>query len=158
MSDVDKIIRIFVDFLNASWNIVDPLTSGREYSSDEASRNDWLQANWEILIERKILPLNSYLDVYGEGADFNGQSSRITDPACVSSHYISILVSKSVDLLNDQMIIDDRYILDEFVSFSGGFYKVCSPFKHVLIYDKQTRCERVFAISDVKFELVGIVV
>lgn len=77
--NIGKAMRLFVNYLNATWNIVEPLILNRDYTSDENSRSDWIQANWELLVERKVLPLNDYLEVYGAGADFNGKSSRITD-------------------------------------------------------------------------------
>ena len=75
--DLNQIIRMFSMFLNNSWNIVIPLLRNRSYTTDESSINDWIQSNWEILVERKILEINNDLEVYGSGADFNEESSRI---------------------------------------------------------------------------------
>jgi len=65
----DNAIRIFSEFLNSSWTIVNQLLIDRNYTSNEDSLNDWLQSNWEFLVERKILKLNDNLEVYGDGAD-----------------------------------------------------------------------------------------
>lgn len=71
---IDKAIKNFADFLNSSWLIVYPLLVERSYTSNEESINDWLQANWELLVERKVLNINEYLEVYGDGADYHGAS------------------------------------------------------------------------------------
>ena len=67
--EIDKAIRIFSDFLNSSSEIVTPLLIDRHYTSDESSIGDWLQANWEILVEKKVLKQNEYLEIYSDGAD-----------------------------------------------------------------------------------------
>mgnify|MGYP000073187604 FL=1 len=63
-----------------------------------------MQANWELLVERKILPLNEYLEVYGDGADFNGISSRITDINIAATHYLSVFIHHGTDLLTNEKI------------------------------------------------------
>lgn len=69
--DINIAIRIFARFLNCSWDIIKPLLPNRHYSSsDDASMADWVQANWEILVEKKILLPDEYLGFYGDGADF----------------------------------------------------------------------------------------
>jgi len=154
--NIDSAIRIFADFLNLTWITVDPLTSGRDYTSDESSKSDWVQANWELLVERKVLPLNNYLDVYGEGADFNGSSSRITDVDSYPTFSVCVIVDNADDVLNNQGIYNSKYFFDRFVGFVNGFYVDSSPFEYVLIHDDSTGMERVFFISDVKFELQEI--
>lgn len=67
--EIDKAIRIFSDFLNSSWEIVTPLLIDRNYTSDESSIGDWLQSNWEILVKKKVLKQNEYLEIYSDGAD-----------------------------------------------------------------------------------------
>src|SRR5690606_2936732 len=102
--DIDKAIRVFSDFLNKSWGVIIPLLSDRSYTTDESSKSDWLQSNWEILVERKVLQLNEYLEVYGEGADFNGVSSRITNIGSFPTHFVKVLVNNDKDILNNSEI------------------------------------------------------
>ncbi len=45
------------------------------------SINDWYQSNWEILVENPLMNrgiVKSVIDVYGDGADCNGSSSRVS--------------------------------------------------------------------------------
>lgn len=150
---IDKAIRIFSDFLNKSWDTIAPLLSGRAYTSDENAKSDWLQSNWEMLVERKVLQLNEYLEVYGEGADFNGESSRITDIESMPTHSVKVLVGRSKDILNNLEMEPAEYDFERLVGFKNGFYIDVPPFNFTLVQDNNIGCERVFLLEEVKFEL-----
>lgn len=150
--NIDKAIRLFSVFLNDSWSSITPLLYERLYTTDESSINDWIQANWEILVERKILPINEFLDIYGEGADFNSKSSRITDLLAQPTYYVNVHIEKGTDILNNIEIINEKYRFEKLVGFANGFYTISPPFDYVLIQDEE---ERVFPLELVKFELVG---
>ncbi len=151
---IDKAIRVFVEFLNSSWSQVEEILMNRDYTTNEDSVDDWLQANWELLVERKILKINEYLEVYGDGADFNGESSRITDPSELPTYRVAIKAinnNKIFDYLNKEDVLLNNVTFDKIVGFKNGFYTLKPEFKYVLIVDNEL--ERVLAIEDVKFEL-----
>ena len=156
---VDNAIKIFASFLNNSWNTISPLIRERSYTSNEDSLNDWLQANWEVLVERKILNLGKYLEVYGDGADFNGASSRITNIDALP-HFRIIIKSTSsrkvYDILNENFIQVDGLVFYKFIKFENNFYKEEPFFDHVLAVDTFD-VERVFFIDDIRFELEKII-
>lgn len=154
--DIDKAIRIFSDFLNKSWGVIIPLLSDRSYTTDESSKSDWLQSNWEILVERKVLQLNEYLEVYGEGADFNGESSRITDIESFPTHSVKVLVNNEKDVLNNSEVESSEYTFERLVGFRDGFYTDIPPFDFVLVQDEDIGIERVFLLKEIKFELQSI--
>jgi len=152
--DVDKSIRVFIDFLNHSWNAAMPVLRNRDYCSDESSLNDWLQANWEFLVERAILKNGDYLEVYGEGADFNGASSRISDFKALPNFSIEVRQQGDdpiTDKLNNEMVFVNDANFVEFVSFREGFYHKEPIFDSVLLDD--SGIERVVSINQVVFGL-----
>jgi len=163
--NVDEAIRLFSKFLNASWDIVIPSLANRTYTSSpgtphESSIGDWLQANWELLVEQKVLTLEKHLEVYSDGADFHGSSSRIIDNDILPEIMINILLkeSGSTDVLNNEIIISGDFKFDRLVAFKNDFYVESPPFDHVLVFDSKKEVnfrsfERVFSIEDVKFEL-----
>lgn len=154
--NIDNIIIRFSKFLDASWDIVYVLLINRSYTTDESSVNDWLQANWEFLVERKLLEINQFLEPYGDEADFNGSSSRITDVNSLPTHYILVKGKenkKIQDLLNNQIVNCNELVFDKLVGFEKGFYEFKAPFKYVLVYDQIINIERVFNLNDVTFEL-----
>lgn len=154
--EIDKAIKIFVDFLNSSWTIVYQLLLNRDYTSNEDSINDWLQANWELLVERKVLKVNEYLEVYGEGADYNGISSRITDSEALPNFKVIVKTKNGnsiFDVLNNEQVRFENVTFNKIVGFKSGFYTLEPEFKYVLITDDNLELERVVAISDIEFEL-----
>lgn len=154
--DIDIAIRHFAEFMNESWASVMPLLEDRSYTTNESSIADWLQLNWEILVERKVLKLNQYLEVYGEGADFNGASSRITDVSALPNYAVKVRFGKEVyDFLNDESVFITNSDFIEFVSFKDGFYQREPNFEFVLLEDN-SGLERVVPIEEVKFDLEEI--
>jgi hypothetical protein len=151
--NINRAIKVFAEFLNVSWSITDPLISKRTYTSDESSRNDWIQANWEILVERKVLPLNEYLEVYGEGADFNGASSRITDIEANATYSIRVFIKNATDILSNERIQSNEYAFERLVGFKYSFYVDSPPFEYVLVQDEDIGIERVFPIKNVEFKI-----
>ena len=153
---IDKAIRVFATFMNKSWEEVNQLLVDRDYTSNESSVNDWLQSNWELLIERKVLKINEYLEVYGDGADFNGASSRITDPNSAANFRIKIkpkIGNRVFDILNEEEIIPSNLIFDRLVGFRDGFYVLEPEFNFVLFNDEDIGIERVLRLNDVEFVL-----
>ena len=153
-------IRQFSSFLNATFNIVYPLLKERSYTSDEESVNDWLQSNWELLVERKVLGKNEYLEAYGDGADFYGASSRIMDVEALPTHKVVVKIgknSKVQDLLNNETIqLDNNLIFDRLVGFQDGFYTNKSEFNYVLLNDEINDIERVISLKNVEFKILKI--
>lgn len=154
--NIDKAIRVFSDFLNSSWIIVSQLLLNRDYTSNEDSINDWFQANWELLVERKVLRVNEYLEVYGEGADYNGSSSRIVDPEVLPNFKVVIKSrngDKVLDILNNEQVSLGNINFEKLVGFKNGFYTFEPEFKYALLTDDNLGLERVVALEDVVFEL-----
>jgi len=153
---VDQVVRLFAQYLNSCWIFCIPLLKERSYAPDKQSINDWLQVNWELLVERKILRIGDYLEVYGEGADYNGASSRMTDIEALPNYRISINGKGSIkvfDVLNNEEFHIKDYSFEMFVSFFDGWYKLEPPFNHALLVDHNSKLERVIAIDEVQFEL-----
>lgn len=151
---VDAVLRKFVDYLNGSWNFFDSLLLQRSYTSDEQSINDWLQVSWEILVEKNILQMGEFLEVYGDGADYCGTSSRITDVNALPNFRIVVKPKHGemlFDLLNNVSIKNSQFIFDRFVSFEHGWYKLTPVFNCVLGIDNISGVERVLNIDSIVF-------
>jgi len=152
-------MKIFMEFLNSTWDLVNPLIVDRFYTcSDEDSYSDWIEANWEMLVEKKLLNLDEYLEPYGSGADIYGASDRITEPENGSTHRViinSLNGDEVYDFLNEEFITLNNNIFYEFVSFRSGFYFRNPEFNHVLFYDNKGE-ERVIKVDNVKYSLVTI--
>ena len=152
---IDQAIRIYADFLNMSWISIAKLIDTKNNKAGEISIYDWLQANWEILVERKVLNMDEHLEIYDEGADYNGESSRITDLQALPTHKIIVRIkngSHVFDFLNDENVVLDNVTFDKLVGFKEGFYVMEPEFKYILLTDNNG-LERVIALDDIEFGL-----
>lgn len=150
---VDLSIKMFANFLNSSWDIAFQILQ-KDYLM-----NDWLQANWELLVEQQILKPNDYLEVYGEGADLIGTSSRITIPEALSNYKIEVKPKNKnyvFDILNNEKTPLENVCFDKFVGFENNFYVLKPDFKYALIMDKNIHLERVVSIDELDFCIVKL--
>lgn len=94
---------------------------------DDELIDDWLQSNWEILVESQVCkPGTEFLEVYGEGADCNASSSRVWLPDALPTHRILVCLEKdSTNLLTGSVINKTSnvpIVFDRFVSWDGEYY------------------------------------
>lgn len=137
---VTTLIKEFSKFLNISMPLVQNIIKGHSINTgaiDEYIQDDWLQANWEFLVEYG-LGVGIFLEVYGNGADCYGASSRITYNTALPTHFItckSNSESPLTDLLSKNELLneDTNLILDRLVAMTDdGWYAELSPFDKVL--------------------------
>lgn len=60
-SDVTKHILKFKNFLNKCWGELDKLMENHDWENDGEFLDEWVQVNWEFLVERELLKLHGYL-------------------------------------------------------------------------------------------------
>jgi len=135
MISINNLLTQFSNLLVLYWEIL--LLLAKEDSSGSL-KDDWLQANWELIVEGLLDDRNIVLEVYGDGADCNGESSRVLYPDRQATHRLicKSLDSKYVyDALNEQSldITQDDIIFDRFVSIGeDGWYYELPPFDKIL--------------------------
>jgi hypothetical protein len=59
--EITSHILNFRNFLNSSWPLLDALMEVHDWDEDGNFTLDWIQANWEFLIERELLGEGRYL-------------------------------------------------------------------------------------------------
>lgn len=164
--NVDEIVRKFQQFLEASWQSVEsalPLTPEGEHF-----RLDWLQTNWEILVEAVIYPGGtSFLEFYGEGAECNGASSRVWNPAAKATHRICCVPkdgSEVTDLVTGSSIEPQDLDFFGFGNWDGKWYVTQPPFNVVVLDSREgvfragRRIVDVFIVrlEEVRFEIQAL--
>jgi len=147
---VDDAIKRFSEFLNVSFEM-----ASLTFVHEKHLLNDWLQANWELLVEQTVLKPNEFLDVYGDGGDANGSSSRIIDPEALPNFKISLMTQngKVFDVLNGEDADANTLVFENLVGFRNGFYLLEPDFNYILATDNKAQCERVLLIDDIEFVL-----
>jgi len=132
---INNLLTHFSNLLFLYWE--DLLLLVKEDSSGSL-KDDWLQANWELIVEGLLDDKNIVLNVYGDGADCNGESSRVLYPDRQQTHRLICkpLVGKHVyDVLNEQSldVTQDDIVFDRFVSIGDdGWYYELPPFNKIL--------------------------
>ena len=116
------------------WSKVKNLES---LDTTKSFKDDWLQANWELIVERRLGNFDLYLEIYGEGTGYNVESSRVLFPDKQATHNI-ILSSKNEDKLYDclgESLIDDKIesiIFQKFVTIKAdSWYYEEMPFNMI---------------------------
>jgi hypothetical protein len=150
MKCTDLIIS-FRDFISNSWENIKLFYENLDEEEKEIFLNDWLQANWEILVERSICETNEFLEVYGYGADCNGQSSRVIYPEILPTHKITCKVKNNElvkDFMTDKLIQIENVDFMGFVNFKNKYFEIAPPFDFILLSSDK---DIVLSISDIEF-------
>lgn len=156
MENLNFLLSTFQSFLSNSWATVETAFSG-EYG--ETKKADWLQANWELLVEDGLADNSIVLLIYGDGADIGaGASSRVTFPDLGETHHITVLSNKNaeLDLLNDQLIDYSKgeLIFDRLVAIKNdGWYYEEHPFDKILCLQNGKKI--IVPFKRAKFELTA---
>jgi hypothetical protein len=115
---------------------------------------DWLQANWELFIEGSFSSEAIRVEIYGEGADINGSSSRVTFPNDIPTASVKCIWSDVIeDKLTHKMVkFKEPILFEKFVTVKDGWYYEDCPFDAVLVQIEGK--ETIFDLKDVSFVLV----
>ena len=115
----------FLNFLNSSYvNFKEVKLMVNNPDLAEELINDFYQANWEIFVEAIICKSGKeFLEVYGEGADCNKNSSRVSFTNKDATHKI-ICKTKEGNLLFDintkEKIELDLFKFNSFISLNNN--------------------------------------
>jgi hypothetical protein len=148
-------IKRFQGFLVQTNSIVEDCKK----SSFEEFQSNFLQANWELIVEYTIsfnMKRKVFLEVYGEGADGEDGSSRITFKEKLATHKLVFKpIEESVlDCLN-KASVGEALIFDKLVTIKDGWYFSAFPFDCVLGLDSKGD-RYVFRVEDVNWTLENV--
>lgn len=148
--NIDSIIKLFRVYLNDSWKVVSEFSKYFPDENREEFFNNFFQSGWEMLVE---MPLNIFLEVYGEGSDLNDDivlSSRIWHPEIQENYKVICKINKSVK----------DYYNSEFVDFKEGVFKkfinedlIESPPFNIAIVLDECDTELAFNVDDITFDI-----
>jgi len=135
MRNITKEINVFREFLLRNWGFFSFFNDTNRDSLEEEERlENWLEANWEIIVECEICTPNETLQHYGNGADM-GMSSKIFS---FRTNYSMIRCESKEGLLFDYLSTSNvdvnGYNFYQFVTKSGpNYYKSRAPFDYALL-------------------------
>ncbi|MDB2438069.1 hypothetical protein N9W89_05095 [Hellea sp.] len=143
----------FRDFIAKNWEFITALDAQDE---SDALLIDWLQANWEIIVEQQLKNPKIIFEFYGDGAD-NGRSSRIQQSEAIPTHEVVCLPKNGTgifDYLNkvEHNVDTNALVFDRFVTMrSDGWYYEEPPFDKGLCYANNK--EVIVNLDEIKFQL-----
>jgi hypothetical protein len=153
--NTDVVLRSFAAFLTAGWSEASALLSLVDQPDDYLA--DWTQANWEILVEAVLLPGGTgFLEVYGDGADCNGASSRVFLPEALPTHRILCAPAQGSplrDLADGRSVNPSNMTFWGFVHWDGKTYSARPEFNAVLLEGDEIA---ILSVEDIEFCLVDI--
>lgn len=158
MKKIDYIVLSFLNFLNTTNKIFQDLKKLIEDSDYlDGLQNDYLQANWEIIVESLICePGIEFLQVYGEGADCNEISSRVCFPEKLATHIIKVkpkIRKEILDRNTNEKIETEDYFFNSFVSHSNKEDNSKPVYNSILLEHKNEDKYVVVDVIDVFFEM-----
>ena len=155
MKSLSELIGIYRALLNNMWDQLQGFALG---NTGDSFLDDWKQSNWELIVESNLCEEERvFLEPYGEGADYYGESSRIIQPEALPTHAVYCQSEKSViDRLTGTPIFipKEGLPLECFVALREGWYYEEPPFDCVLIMKDDEQL--VFKIEDIRFVLTKI--
>jgi hypothetical protein len=89
--DITYQVKSFRDFLVASWPLLDTLMKGHDWGEDVCFSDEWIQVNWEFLIERELLGEGKYIFPLF-------CNNRITFPESVANYMVTCKVEQREEL------------------------------------------------------------
>ncbi len=157
---VNAVIKQFVSFINVSNDGIKQLYSNienekRNIDLADILENGYYQFIWEIIVESQICSKGDYLEPYGDGADFYGESSRVVYPEKFANKKIIVSVVNKVDYFSKISKFNQNLDFIKFVSFNGKEYSVTKPFDFVLC-ENQLGKQLLFRFEDVDFWIINI--
>ena len=154
----NEIVGSFRKFLNSAWEpFIECIQSFEEHIKEDFIDN-WLQFNWELLVEYPLCDYHEYLQAYWNGADCNGLSDRVLNSKASATHKI-ICTSKTGTTLTNKFdnkpIEIEKLNFQKFVSYQGNTtYLDIPPFNFILLEGNEELV--IVEISEVIFKIVPI--
>jgi hypothetical protein len=152
--DVTEYVRKYQAFLNSSWPYLDNLMKYHDWDNDVSLIDDYVQSNWEILIEREILGKNRYLTPLSVP-----MIHRVTQVGSKASHSIVTKIPSGAKAQHSGKLVSEGTILRLFgfcTALKGEGFGWYPPFDFVnLVLDPKKEIF-IVPLSELTFYLVEL--
>ena len=131
--DVTDAVEAFHEILTNGWPVLKRL-AGEDTTGSYL--DDWMEANWEMVIEASIPPSEGVvIEPYASGADCNIPSSRVWQPDRIPNTPVYVRYTGNEPLVNtvDGLEVGGIMRLSSFCTIEDGWPKVGSPFDFALL-------------------------
>lgn len=152
-ADVTCHIKRFRNYLAGVWHIMEELIKNHDWEKDPHFIEDWLQANWEYLVEQELLGLGKYLMPFRRCAF----GKRIKNPDEIPGYVIRVDPDLFIDAESGKLVKTPRPLrLCGFSMPMEKGYAVKPPFYYGDMVDDETgKCYR-WCLVSMRFSLVKL--
>lgn len=134
----------FQQFMLNSWPQMDQIMRGLDWDNDAYFIDRWIQANWELMVEKQIDAGDITLPPYGYDSNPN---SRYTRAGVVADHRIVCKLKKN----------QEKYAFLGFTSKAGDKLKLEPPFDYVCVVELNSKIINSFYVGEVDFFIEKII-
>lgn len=136
---INQLIINFRSFLIACWPSMSEILEQLDWDESPYFLDDWIQANWELMVEKQILDPGQLLVPYG----------YCSSPECRYTYKDENLTHRVTCKKNGQPV--PQYNFFCFVAKSDGVSKIEPPFDFVNVEDFKTGDRLSLPFKDVDF-------
>ena len=150
--DITTHIRKFRDFLNACWPHLDDLMADHDWDDDGRFIDDWMQVNWELLVERELLGKQRFLTPL---STFYSRA-RITSPHQKANYIVYAKSDKQLfDMRQPGVLLpqDKTLRLYSFCKRLKNGFGLYPPFDLADVVVDSTKKSYIVPFDDVRFYL-----
>ena len=151
--DITQHIRTFRNFLNAAWPNLDALMEAHDWDEDGGFTVDWIQVNWELLVERELLGKENFL----APLEWN---NRITFPEKHAKYKVICKIPDGLEI-KDWILKSNNYegeelLISGFCTPRGISYGLYPPFDFVELCSPNKKKIYIIPIDSCRFFLNSI--
>jgi hypothetical protein len=153
MKNVTTHILKFRKFLIDVWGDLDTLMEDHDWDEDGCFIDEWLQTNWELLVERELLGKTGFLNSFGI---FHGRK-RYHNEIVKNTHEIICLPRHGVDLVDDEtkksIPNGTRLVFHIFLKKLDVSHGLYPPFDYAGVVSEGRKYRYMVPVKDVEFFL-----
>lgn len=146
---VEEIVLFFRQFLIKSWPIISQHLDSIDWDEDAYFLDDWMQANWELLVERQLgkeiflLPYgydkSSMARYLSKGHEANHQIICTEKHSSNAGKYEFLCFLTADSILNDNLT-----------------YKIDTPFDFVRVKELDSSKQVAFPVDKITFNIISV--
>lgn len=142
LKDITQQINLFRKVLIFSWPFVKNIIDNHDWNNDPYLVNDWIQVNWELLIERELLGRHQW------STPLSPSGYRILNRNSKPTYTITTLLDQSIpDLQTGKLLACEQHLrLVGFcttLDWGKGKYGLFPPFDAVHLIDDSKRTKEI---------------
>jgi hypothetical protein len=153
MINVTGRILNFRKFLIDVWGDLDTLMEDHDWDEDGCFIDEWLQTNWEFLVERQLLKKKGVLSPFGmiyTDTILPGKGLKPThEIVCVPKINVSLVDERTKKNIADK----SRLVFQVFLRNMDGSFGLYPPFDYAVVFSEDRKHRYLVPVKDVEFFL-----